>query len=258
MERKNIFKIFAQDFQKAKNSKLLKITFVSLLALVFIVACSSLFVNISYHKTMTFIEKMLRIRVDVTNVCIMLFVPVLIFVTASNESVVESPINTVLSKLILAVAYVILMYLFYIIINLLLHLVFVNGAIGGDVPSQISGVTIEKSIGFACSNCLVLCMLSIVVASVCIMLKNIFVSYAIILPYGLFLADFLYRRVYINWAEWLYEFTLLGNLANFHNYYGDTIKMLTAIGICVLYAVLFTIFSVLVIKKRAKRIIIAS
>lgn len=256
MERKNILNIIKDDFQKAKSSKPLKIVFFVLLAFSFIAAITSL-LELSYQKSMPFIERMRFTDVNVTEMCVCLFIPFFIFAT-SKESIAEKPIGYIFSKLLFAVAYVIVMYLFYIVANLVLHLIFVNTVIGNGSALNSNEITIQKSIGYACSNCLILCMLSIVVASVSIMLRNLVLSLVVIVPYRTFVATYLYERIFTSSSGIIYKITLLGNVYNMRNYYGDTAQILTAIGVCAVYVALSMVLCILVNKGRAKKISIES
>ncbi len=258
MEKRNILDIITQDFKKAKSSKQLKIVFFILLAFSFIAATTSL-LNLSYQKMMSFVERMRSIDVNITSMCVCLFIPFFISTTTSKESIAEKPIGYIFSKLLFAVAYVIVMYLFYIVANLILHLIFVNAIIDNSGTQNLYDVTLEKSIGFACSNCLVLCMLGIVVANVSIIFNNLVLSLVVIVPYSTFFSSYLYNRIdNIASSRWIYEVTLFGNIYDMWNYYGDTLQILTAIGVCVIYATLSMLLCILINKKRAKREVIQS
>lgn len=255
MERKNLSSIIAQDFKRAKSSKPLKIVFFILLAFSFIAATTGL-LNLSYQKTMSFVQRMRSTDVNVTATCVCLFIPFFISIITSKEDMVESPICYIVSKIIFAVAYVIIMYLFYVVINLLLHLIFVNATIDNSGTLNVSDITLEKSIGFACSNCLILCVLSVVLANVSIMLNNLVLSLVVIVPYSTFISSYLYSRIDIMASSrWVYQATLFGNVYDVWNKYGDTLQILTAIGVCLLYALVSTFLCILINKKREKRLI---
>ena len=258
MERKNILNIIKDDFQKAKSSKPLKITFFVLLSFVFIAATTSL-LNLSYQRSLSFLERMHSTDVNITAMCICLFIPFFISISTSKDDIVKKPISYIVSKLVFAVAYVIVMYLLYVVINLLLHLIFVNAMIDNSGTLNSSDVSLEKSIGYACSNCLILCALSIVVANVSIMLNNLILSLVVIVPYSTFISSYLYSRIYMAFSSHLiYKITLLGNVYNMRNYYGDTAQILTAIGVCAVYVALSMVLCILVNKGRAKKISIES